>query len=68
MLLSHRMKILFHAHVEQEIINKINQFNQNEKLNISLHTVFPEKNIRNGDPYQWQIEKTVQKIIEKIKY
>jgi len=51
------------AHVE-EIKNKINQ-NNNEKLIFSAHGL-PEKNIRNGDPYQWQVEKTVQKIIEKI--
>jgi ferrochelatase len=26
----------------------------------------PEKIVKSGDPYQWQVEKTVQKIIEKL--
>ncbi len=51
------------AHV-QEIKNKINK-NSNEILIFSAHGL-PEKNIKNGDPYQWQVEKTVEKVIEKI--
>ena len=26
----------------------------------------PEKNIKEGDPYQWQVEQTVNKIVEKL--
>jgi len=52
------------AHID-EIKNKIGK-NNNEKLIFSAHGL-PEKNIKNGDPYQWQIEQTVKKIIEKIK-
>ena len=51
------------AHVE-EIKNKIN-INNNERLIFSAHGL-PEKNIKNGDPYQWQVEKTVQKIIKEL--
>ncbi len=51
------------AHVE-EIKNKINK-NNNERLIFSAHGL-PEKNIKNGDPYQWQVEKTVQKIIKEL--
>ena len=26
----------------------------------------PEKNIKNGDPYQWQIEQSVKRIVENL--
>ena len=44
-----------------EINSKIKETN-NYKLIFSAHGL-PEKNIKNGDPYQWQIEQTVEKII-----
>ena len=34
------------------------------KVNFSAHGL-PEKNIKNGDPYQWQIEQTVKSIVKK---
>ncbi len=51
------------AHID-EITKKIGK-NTNEKLIFSAHGL-PEKNIKNGDPYQWQIERTVEEIIKKI--
>ena len=51
------------AHIE-EIKNKIGK-NENEKLIFSAHGL-PEKNIKNGDPYQWQIEQTVAKVVKKM--
>jgi protoporphyrin/coproporphyrin ferrochelatase len=38
---------------------------KNFKLIFSAHGL-PEKNIKNGDPYQWQIEQSVNKIIEDL--
>ena len=46
-----------------EIIKKINNL-QDYKLIFSAHGL-PEKNIINGDPYQWQVEQSVKKIVEK---
>ncbi len=51
------------AHIEN-IKNKIGK-NINEKLIFSAHGL-PEKNIKNGDPYQWQIEQTVKSIVKKM--
>ena len=51
------------AHIEN-IKNKIVK-NINEKLIFSAHGL-PEKNIKNGDPYQWQIEQTVKSIVKKM--
>jgi len=51
------------AHID-EIKNQIGK-NDNEKLIFSAHGL-PEKNIKNGDPYQWQVEQTVKKVVEKI--
>jgi len=42
-------------------VNNINNF----KLIFSAHGL-PEKNIKNGDPYQWQVEQTVDKIVKKM--
>ena len=28
----------------------------------------PEKNIKKGDPYQWQVEQSVSKIVENLKH
>jgi len=40
--------------------------NQNFKLIFSAHGL-PENKIKNGDPYQWQVEETVKEIMSKIK-
>ena len=52
------------AHKE-EIMKKIKNLN-NFKLIFSAHGL-PEKNIKKGDPYQWQVEQSVNKIIESLK-
>ena len=49
---------------KQEIINKINNL-KNFKLIFSAHGL-PEKNINKGDPYQWQVEQSVKKIVEEL--
>jgi protoporphyrin/coproporphyrin ferrochelatase len=51
------------AHTK-EIIKKINNI-ENFKLIFSAHGL-PEKNIKKGDPYQWQVEQSVRKIIESL--
>ena len=51
------------GHID-EILKKINKID-NYKLIFSAHGL-PEKNIKKGDPYQWQVEKTVEKIISKL--
>ena len=50
---------------KNEIKKKIDNL-KNYKLIFSAHGL-PEKNIRNGDPYQWQVEQSVNKIIESLK-
>ena len=52
------------AHTK-EIIKKIKDL-KNFKLIFSAHGL-PEKNIKKGDPYQWQVEQSVKKIVEKFK-
>jgi ferrochelatase len=47
-----------------EILKKIKNL-QNFKLIFSAHGL-PEKNIKNGDPYQWQVEQSVDNIVKKI--
>ena len=47
------------AHKE-EIMKKIDNL-KNFKLIFSAHGL-PEKNIKKGDPYQWQVEQSVNKI------
>ena len=47
-----------------EIKKKINN-SKNFKLIFSAHGL-PEKNIRNGDPYQWQVEQSVDKIVKTL--
>jgi protoporphyrin/coproporphyrin ferrochelatase len=47
-----------------EIIKKIKGL-KNFKLIFSAHGL-PEKNIKKGDPYQWQVEQSVKKIIESL--
>ncbi len=51
------------AHV-LEISKKINRLN-NFKLIFSAHGL-PEKNIKRGDPYQWQVEQTVSEIVKHL--
>ncbi|XOJ73234.1 ferrochelatase [Candidatus Pelagibacter sp. Uisw_114] len=53
------------AHTK-EIIKKIKDL-KNFKLIFSAHGL-PEKNIKKGDPYQWQVEQSVKKIVESLNY
>ncbi|MDC3349565.1 ferrochelatase [Candidatus Pelagibacter ubique] len=52
------------AHTK-EIVKKIKNL-KNFKLIFSAHGL-PEKNIKKGDPYQWQVEQSVKKIVENLK-
>jgi len=56
-------KNFINAHTK-EIIKKIKNL-KNYKLIFSAHGL-PEKNIKKGDPYQWQIEQSVKKIVESL--
>jgi protoporphyrin/coproporphyrin ferrochelatase len=56
-------KNFINAHTK-EILNKITNL-ENYKLIFSAHGL-PEKNIKKGDPYQWQIESSVKKIVENL--
>ncbi len=49
---------------KDEIIKKIENLS-NFKLIFSAHGL-PEKNIKKGDPYQWQVEQSVDKIIKSL--
>ena len=49
---------------KQEIIKKIDNL-ENFKLIFSAHGL-PEKNIKKGDPYQWQVEQSVNKIVKSL--
>ena len=51
------------AHTK-EIIKKIKDL-KNFKLIFSAHGL-PEKNVKKGDPYQWQVEQSVKKIVENL--
>ncbi|MDC6469696.1 ferrochelatase [Candidatus Pelagibacter sp. Uisw_099_02] len=51
------------AHTK-EITKKIKDL-KNFKLIFSAHGL-PEKNIKKGDPYQWQVEQSVKKIVESL--
>jgi len=51
------------AHVK-EISKKIKNIN-NFKLIFSAHGL-PKKNIKKGDPYQWQVEQSVNKIVKNL--
>ena len=52
------------AHID-EIYKKIRDL-KNYKLIFSAHGL-PEKNIKKGDPYQWQVEQSVNEIVNKMK-
>jgi protoporphyrin/coproporphyrin ferrochelatase len=47
-----------------EILKKIEGL-ENLKLIFSAHGL-PEKNIKRGDPYQWQVEQSVDKIVKSL--
>ena len=49
---------------KDEILKKINDLD-NFKLIFSAHGL-PEKNIKKGDPYQWQVEQSVDKIVKSL--
>ena len=51
------------AHID-EIHKKIKDLND-YKIIFSAHGL-PEKNIKNGDPYQWQVEQSVNQIVKKM--
>ena len=53
------------SHVE-EISKKIKDL-KNYKLIFSAHGL-PEKNIKKGDPYQWQVEQSVNSIVKKLNF
>ena len=56
-------KNFIQAH-KDEIIKRIKNI-KNFKLIFSAHGL-PEKNIKKGDPYQWQVEQSVEKIVESL--
>ena len=56
-------KNFIEAH-KNEIDKKIKDLN-NFKLIFSAHGL-PEKNIKKGDPYQWQVEQSVDKIVKSL--
>ena len=49
---------------KNEIIKKIKNV-KNFKLIFSAHGL-PEKNIKKGDPYQWQVEQSVKEIVKSL--
>jgi len=49
---------------KKEILKKIKDL-KNFKLIFSAHGL-PEKNIKKGDPYQWQVEQSVDKIVNSL--
>ena len=51
------------AHTKE--ITKKTRDLKNYKLIFSAHGL-PEKNIEKGDPYQWQVEQSVKKIVERL--
>ena len=55
--------IVSHAKLIKESIKNLE--NKNFKLLFSAHGL-PENKIKKGDPYQWQIEKTVEAIMSKL--
>ncbi len=58
-------KNFINAHTS-EIDKKIKNLN-NFKLIFSAHGL-PQKNIKQGDPYQWQVEQSVNKIVKNLNY
>jgi len=58
-------KNFINAHTK-EIIKKIKDL-KNFKLIFSAHGL-PKKNIKKGDPYQWQVEQSVNRIVENLNF
>ena len=56
--------ILSHVNLIKETIKNLE--NNNFKLLFSAHGL-PENKIKKGDPYQWQVEQTVARIMSKLK-
>ena len=56
-------KNFIQAHTK-EILKKIKNL-KNFKLIFSAHGL-PEKNIKRGDPYQWQVEQSVKNIVKNL--
>ncbi len=56
-------ELFIKSHVQEikKIINNLDNY----KLVFSAHGL-PEKNIKKGDPYQWQVEQSVSKIVESL--
>ena len=52
-----------HANLIKKTIKNLE--NNNYKLLFSAHGL-PENKIKKGDPYQWQVEQTVEKIMSKL--
>ena len=52
-----------HANLIKKTVKNLN--NKNFKLLFSAHGL-PESKIKKGDPYQWQVEKTVEGIISEL--
>ena len=55
--------IMSHVNLIKKTLNTIE--NKNFKLLFSAHGL-PENKIKKGDPYQWQVEKTVETIMSKL--
>lgn len=53
------------SHLEKLKIAIKNLKSKNYRILFSAHGL-PENVIKNGDPYQWQVEKTVEKIVSKL--
>ena len=53
--------IIAHTKLIKETIQNLDSY----KIIFSAHGL-PERNIKKGDPYQWQVEQSVNKIIEKL--
>lgn len=56
--------IAAHARLVQTYVGEASRFGAPRVL-FSAHGL-PEKNIRKGDPYQWQVEQTMQAIISQL--
>ncbi len=56
-------KLFIKSHVEE--IKKVIKNLTNYKLIFSAHGL-PEKNIKKGDPYQWQVEQSVTNIVQNL--
>ena len=55
--------ILSHAEL---IIEKLKEKNLSESVLIFSAHGLPENKIKQGDPYQWQVEKTVEEVVKKL--